>query len=561
MAYGDPARIDLRTFPAHRSRPGPGARGPLAALVAVAAVVVVLPAVPATADDGRAAAPSVLARTATGLEVEALPVPAADAAARGAGLAAELRPTPVASFGLVGVTWETGSATAGTVTEVRVHEPAGWTGWLELHWEPTEGPAPGSSTRESAGPMWVGDADAVAVRVSSPTGASPSGLRVVTVDPGAEPAGMVSRGPATVRPPSGRPIKGPVDFPNMPRVITRKQWGADPDLTSSCDSPRYASTARMVFVHHTVNANNYSARESPAMVRSILAYHTQAQGWCDIGYNALVDRFGNVYEGRRGGIRKPVRGAHAGDYNTGSVGVSLLGNFENKRPRARMKNALVRFIGWRLGTSYKPVHGRVGVQGTRFRRISGHRDAMSTACPGRYAYSMLPRLRGRVSTYLSKYDSRLAAKADALGGRRTGYVKVGERAVSGGFRTVFRKGRMYGKDGFGAHLLKNLPLRRYRGSGGVGGVLGWPKSDVVDSPIGNARVLIAQRGRMYLRAIGPKVVHGPIYRRYLKQNLASGRLGFPVTNVRDTRRGERTNFQHGTIWWNENTGKTKVRFR
>lgn len=551
MPYGDPSQIHARTV-----------RRLLTGLLAGALGAAVLAAVPATAADrDEVARPTVLARTGSGLQVQALPLPPADSAARGAGVVAELPATPVAGFGLVGVTWDTGTAPTGTVTEVRVHEPSGWTGWEELHWEPTEGPAPGSTTRESAGPTWVGGADGVAVRVSTPTGAAPEGMRVVTVDPGTDPVEVAARGPAKPRPPSGRPIKGPVDFPNLPRVISRKQWGADGSLTSSCDSPRYGKTAKMVFVHHTVNANDYSVRESPALVRSILAYHTQAQGWCDIGYNALVDRFGNVYEGRRGGLRKPVRGAHAGDYNTGSVGVSLLGNFETRRPTNRMKNALVRFIGWRLGTSYKPVRGKVGVEGSKFRRISGHRDAMSTACPGRYAYAMLPRLRGRVATYLSKYDSPLKDKARKLGKRRTGKVWIGEKTVSGGFRTVFHKGRMYGKKGLGAHLLKNRPLSRYRGSGGVGGVLGWPKSDVVDSPIGKARVLIAQRGRMYLRDIGAKVVHGPIYRRYKKQQLASGRLGFPRTNVRETKRGARTDFQHGTIWWYEKSGRTKVRFR
>ena len=128
-------------------------------------------------------------------------------------------------------------------------------------------------------------------------------------------------------------------------------------------------------------------------MRSIYAYHTQGQNWCDIGYNALIDRFGNIYEGRRGGMSKPVRGAHAGDYNTGTVGVSMIGNFQQRKPPARMKNALVRFIGWRLGTSYKPVRGTVRVEGHRFKRISGHRDAMSTACPGRFMYNRLPNIR------------------------------------------------------------------------------------------------------------------------------------------------------------------------
>ncbi|MBA2640505.1 MAG: N-acetylmuramoyl-L-alanine amidase [Nocardioidaceae bacterium] len=492
--------------------------------------------------------------------VDTLDVPIAPAAARATGTAAELAPTRVAPFGLTGVTWDAGTAPEGTRLDVRLHDGTGWGGWEALHWEPSEGPDAGedSSVREGTGPLWVGRADGLAVRVRTPSGTAPTGLEVVTVDPGAEPAAR--GGVAGPRPHSGSPISGPVDFPNRPRIITRKQWGADPALTESCSSPRYGLTAKMVFVHHTVNSNDYSPRESPGIVRAIYAYHTQGQNWCDIGYNALVDRFGNIYEGRRGGIRLPVRGAHSGDYNTATVGVSLIGNFENRKPTARMRHALVRFVGWRLGTSYKPVRGKVWVNGSSFGRISGHRDAMATACPGRFVYALLPKIRKRVAHYLSRYDSPLAARADALGNRVTGLVWKGEQVESGGYKTVFGKGRMYGKPGLGAHLLKAKALKRYLGSGGVRGPLGWPKTDVRSAPIDGVRVMIAQRGRLYVRHKIAKVVHGPIYQRYQRQSLASGRLGVPVTNVRGTDRGQRVRFQHGRISWNAKTKTTKVRF-
>ena len=293
----------------------------------------------------------------------------------------------------------------------------------------------------------------------------------------------------------------------------------------------------MVFVHHTVNDNNYSVRESPAIVRAIYAYHTQGQQWCDIGYNALVDRFGNIYEGRRGGLRKPVRGAHAGDYNTATVGVSLIGNFETRRPPARMKNALVRFIGWRLGTSYQPVRGKVRVNGARFARISGHRDAMSTACPGRYAYAQLPTIRKRVARLprrattrgWSARPTRWASPGPARSGRAS------ER-LRGGFRTVFHEGWMYGKKGLGAHLLRGKVLHRYHVTGGPSGRIGWPNSDVGDSPVPGVRVLKAQKGRMYARGHNwLKVVYGPIFERYRSMGFAESRLGLPTTNVRDIR--------------------------
>ncbi len=509
---------------------------------------------------GPAAAPTTLARTDAGLTVESLAVPAADAAARSAGAAAELPATRVRPFGLVGVTWQAGSTPAGTTVQVRLHQAGDWTGWQQLDHEASEGPAANEDpdAREGTGPLWTGGADGVAVRVTSDSGVAPADVQVVTVDPGAGPS---ARGGAPGRPDTGDPIVRPPSFPHQPHVISRKRWGADPSLTDPCDSPRYGRTAKMVFVHHTVNANDYTPRESPAIVRAIYAYHTQGQHWCDIGYNALVDRFGNIYEGRRGGLRKPVRGAHAGDYNTGTVGVSLIGNFEVARPSARMKNALVRFIGWRLGTSYQPVRGMVRVNGARFDRISGHRDAMPTACPGRYVYAQLPTIRKRVADYLGRYHSTLERKADSLGLARTGPVWKGERVLRGGYRTQFHAGWMFGKKGFGAHLLVGRVLHRYLVTGGPAGRLGWPKSDVRQSPTPRVRVLEAQRGRLYAR--GPrwvKVVFGPIFQRYRSMGFADSRLGLPATNVVDTRRGQRARFQHGVIVWDKRTDRTRVKY-
>ena len=511
--------------------------------------------------------PAVLARTGSGLAVESLPVPVADAAARSAGVSAQLVPTAVEPFALVGVTWQAGTMSESSRVQVRLRDGEGWDGWQPLTWESDEGPAAGeeSSVREGTGPLWVGEADGVAVRVLSPSGTRPTGLQVVTVDPGAEPATAAraaDRSVAHAHPQSGSAIHRSPKFPHRPRVISRRQWGADPGLTDPCDSPRYGRSANMVFVHHTVNSNDYSPRESPAIVRAIFAYHTQGQHWCDIGYNALIDRFGNIYEGRRGGINKPVRGAHAGDYNTGTVGVSMIGNFQQRRPTARMKNALVRFIGWRLGTSYKPVRGTLRVNGASFKRISGHRDAMSTACPGRFMYARLPSVRARTADYLRRYDSRLEHKASELGRQRTGLVWKGEQGTNGGYRTVFHQGVMYGKKGLGAHFLRGRLLDKYRHTGSTGGVLGWPKTDVRKAQVGRARVMAFGHGRIYLiRGTSPKVVYGGIFKRYRKAGLAQGRLGLPVSNTQRNGSVRRVDFQHGTIWWNAANGRTRVEFR
>jgi uncharacterized protein with LGFP repeats len=564
---------------AGRARSG-GSRSSTARLslvsgVVVAAVATVLPGPASAADTGSAPAAAretpaqqVTARTSAGLTVENVAVPSVSSPAGGtsrtAAAAAALAPTRVRPFDLVGVTWRSGTTPVEPAVQVRLHLSGEWTGWQDLPYEHAEGPAAGeeSTNREGTGPLWTGGANGVAVRLTSATGAAPADVQVVTIDPGDDPAALSRSGAATLaRPGNGRPITGSPAFPSRPRAITRNEWGADPSLTESCDAPRYGRTARMVFVHHTVNANNYTAQEAPSIVRSIYAYHTQGQGWCDIGYNALIDRFGTVYVGRRGGFSKPVRGAHAGDYNTDTVGVSLIGNFEQVRPARAMKNALIRFIGWRLGTSYAPVKGRANVSGTRFARISGHRDAMATACPGRYVYAFLPALRSRTSDYLSQYRSPLARRAARLGKERTGPVWKGEAPVDGGFRTVFRNGVMYGRGKLGAHLIGGRALGAYRSAGGPEGRLGWPTADVRGPSPAGVRILLAQRGRIYLgTGGGPAALYGPTYRRYRAMGLEHSRLGLPVTGVTRTGVGERTRFRHGVIAWNRSTRRVTVSF-
>jgi uncharacterized protein with LGFP repeats len=502
------------------------------------------------------------------VDVQFDPIPTADAQrAAGEGLTevARLAAVRTPAFDLVGVTWALDGGSAEVDVEVRVHTASGWGQWLHLEHITDEGPSTTeeSDARAGTAPLWVGGADGAAVRVSVAGGAAPADLRLVRIDASAAAADTArSTGRvAFANPRSGSEIRRPPRFPRLPRVISRSQWGASSSLGDSCWSPMAGRTAKMVFVHHTAGSNRYSVRESPSIVRGIQAYHTQGQGWCDIGYNALIDRFGNIYEGRRGGFRKPIRGAHAGDFNTNTVGVSLMGNFETAQPPRATLNALVRFIGWRLGTSFTPVRGGVRVNGEKFARISGHRDAMSTSCPGRYVYSRLPHLRWRVQQYLTKYSSPSLRKADRLGRGVTGAPFIGERHRYRGAITVFQRGTIQGRHGTGAHWVSGRVARAYRQFGGAGGPLGWPSSDLHRGPRGY-KVISFQRGRMYLpRRQHVKMVRGPVYDKYRRLGAARGRLGTPTRSVHTVRGGLAGNFRGGSIRWERRSDSFTVRFR
>jgi hypothetical protein len=471
---------------------------------------------------------------------------------QGSDVVARLAPTATSGYALVGVTWTAGTATPGTVVQVATRTDGAWSTYEELEIEEEPVDATGTAGRGGTAPLWVGDADGVAVRVVSSSGQAPDDLRVSTVEPDRTTARTAMSGGAGAR------IVEPVKFPSMPNIVTRREWGADPDLGDTCWEPIYGRSARAVVVHHTVNSNDYSRTDAPAVVRSILAYHTQSQGWCDIGYNFLVDRFGRIYQGRRGGIRLPVRGAHAGDYNTDTVGISMIGDYDKVPPTRRLKNAMIRLIGWRLGTSYTPIYGRTRINDRRLPHIVPHGNVMSTACPGRYGYALLSELRSRVKTYLSEYDSPIKKRAAEIGRRTTGRVFVGEEWTKNGFVTTFEQGKMLAKPGLGAHWLSGRILGAYQHFGGRR-VLGFPKTDAVPMRSTGVTRMIFEHGRFYKTGTKrPRLLFGRVLLRWIKTGGVGGSLGAPTTSVRSSRTKDTAKFEHGSITWNRDDGTIVV---
>ena len=323
---------------------------------------------------------------------------------------AALRARTVSGFDTIGATWLRGAV--GTV-EVRTRKEGTWSDWQQL--DVTDaGPDLGSpDTRHRPAdvvsePLYVGHADGVEAR--SVGGAMP-GLKLVLVDAGSSPADADPTGTA------GGPGSASAAVA-QPQVYTRAQWGADESLRSfngsGCATPDYSSTVKVGFIHHTDTANGYSTSDVPAMIRSIYAYHVKSNGWCDIGYNFLVDRFGRVWEGRYGGIDRPVIGAHTGGHNVNSFGTSLLGTYTSQAPSSAMLSAVENLFAWKLARHYANPLGTAQLTSagggtsrypagttTTFNVISGHRDAGFTSCPGNAAYALLGTIRAAVRSVMS----------------------------------------------------------------------------------------------------------------------------------------------------------------
>ena len=275
--------------------------------------------------------------------------------------------------------------------QLRVKLPSGkWTHWGRTH---------------AGEPTWARNATEAQMRGHT-AGLRLEYIRVPKVKPAARKAATL-------------PL--PTTNAKAPKIIPRSAW--DPQGRCKPRTTPGLGNVQMAFVHHTVSLNGYSRAQAAGMVLGICLFHRNGNGWNDMGYNFLVDRYGQVFEGRAGGIDQPVVGAQAGGFNVPSTGVSVIGDFSYSLPPKAAMSSLAKVLAWKLSLTGVPATGRTKVisaggpstgyrAGTRvtLNRISGHRDADQTACPGAALYRRLPALRRRVAK-LEGAVSRLSLSA------------------------------------------------------------------------------------------------------------------------------------------------------
>ncbi len=162
----------------------------------------------------------------------------------------------------------------------------------------------------------------------------------------------------------------------------------------------YSSRVKLLSVHHTAMQVTGDARSGIERIRALYQYHANNRGWGDIGYHYLVDETGQIYEGKAGGPN--VVGGHAYCNNVGTIGIALLGNFEKELPSQQQMKSLQWLLAW-LGQTYDidtDANAKVKFHGKSMPTIVGHRDLLSTSCPGQYAYAVLPQVRQHVAAGL-----------------------------------------------------------------------------------------------------------------------------------------------------------------
>jgi hypothetical protein len=211
-------------------------------------------------------------------------------------------------------------------------------------------------------------------------------------------------------------------------VYTRQDWGCDESLGLKADGtriwPAMLVPTKKLVVHHTATGNRYT--DGAAEMRAIYAYHARTKGWGDIGYNALIDRFGNVYEGRRGRegssrelLSSGVVAGHVFGHNYGTSGVALIGDFTKRKISLsntndnNMMKALEDLIVFECGRARVLADGASDFLKSddtwhlTMPTISGHKDSVATACPGTSLYSQLGSLRQTAKNRLASYATPL----------------------------------------------------------------------------------------------------------------------------------------------------------
>ena len=182
--------------------------------------------------------------------------------------------------------------------------------------------------------------------------------------------------------------KADTDLPK-PVIISRSEWGARPSTHGYSLHPYFIKLT----LHHAAGFSAENIEEGKEQMRAIQDLHQFVRGWSDIGYHFVVDKAGNIYQGRP----ETVIGAHVLNNNTGNIGVCVLGCYHPPELYCgdwltdATTNSLIALYAWISGEyNYDP------------NVLKGHRDYPynETSCPGNNVYEELSWFREEIKRYM-----------------------------------------------------------------------------------------------------------------------------------------------------------------
>ena len=496
---------------------------------------------------------------------------------------------PTGHSSIVGVT---SSVQTGAKIEVRTQSTSGdWGAWSDLEYEANESDSGGSP---GTAPFVVSDSSAVQIRVLGDS--APADAKLVVIDPkhtSADDAAVNSNAPVTssaaagdtaaaatnqsastqgsvqnaaYAPGTAAVANTAVKKVGKPAIASRSAWGANEGIRKG--SPSYASSIKAAIVHQTEGSNSYSASDVPGIIRGIYSFHVKQRGWADIGYNVLADRFGRLWQGRAGNVDRPVVGAHARGFNTGTFGISVMGSYNRAQPTAASLTAVEQAIAWKLSGSGVSATGKTTVAGKRINVIAGHRDVGNTDCPGANLYNKLGQIRTAVAKMQATGGSQPPASAKPTpaaqptviqkaykGKEKTMGATVGkELAFEDGWYQQYRNGFITYTSKGGARVLTGGIANAWAAARGS---IGLPTNNETKLT-GGAYQSFARGSIHWSPATGAKPTWGDIARYWGSKGYERGHLGYPTSAPTCTSSDRcEQNFANARLSWVKGVGVTE----
>lgn len=481
-----------------------------------------------------------------------------------------------AQVNIVGASWKGDDPEL----EIRHRDGGGWSSWQALPAEDGDGPDPQSAedaqikqTQGQSVAVPVVDSSQVEVR-SAGSNQDTSDLtitKVATAVSGQDSA-LAKKSGSAVDPAQG--LSPQVYQKELKaNIVTRKEWGADEKLVR-CETDK-TTTSKGVFLHHTAGSNSYTKAQAPGIIRGYLAYHTQNRGWCDLGYNFLVDKYGTIYEGRAGSIDLAVTGAHASGFNSYTIGISVLGTYTSSAPSTAAQNSVKRIIAWKANQyGFNPTGKMTLTSGggstSRYPEgkkvslnvVSGHRDTSYTECPGTSYYAKLGSIRSGAKSLQSTLGGHPVKGAIGTYYRahssKTGPATSVEKSLKNpnGAYQYFQNGTVYWSSPTGAHLNGGGIRTAYKAVGFEKGSLGFPTSD--------EKAFKYRKGAVYQNFTsgmiawssatkGQPLSHGMLT-EWKKLGWERSKLGLPTSGEYAKSGKTRQDFEHGYMTYKKGEG-------
>ncbi|GHD08278.1 cell wall-binding repeat-containing protein [Zhihengliuella salsuginis] len=337
---------------------------------------------------------------------------------------------------VVSISWEGPEPHA----QYRVLTGESWGDWAEVPSDSHDGPDDEAHGAEIYDPLAIVNAEEIQIRPTAPDANTESltveayASEVTDVDRQVTQAGIAK-------------MQSSTSNSVLQQVIPRESWGARAPV---CDLGN-ADQKHATIIHHTAGSNAYEAWQVPSILRGIQNFHiAKNPTWCDIGYHMLVDKFGNIYEGRGGGVTKARIATHAAGWNSDTFGVSVLGDYRYAKPTWSVRNSLTRIVAWQAKYwGYDPA-GKVTLtaggggrypagQRVTINRVIGHRDVGYTTCPGDNIYTYLTQFRSDAGAYMKYEEARRTVSDTRLSGdtRYTTSVEAAQRSHPNGAKKVY----------------------------------------------------------------------------------------------------------------------------